>query len=74
VDTVCDVDGTPLATRADDVQSVFEERMRVYETQTAPVVDHYRAKSRFVEVNGEQPVDDVTAGIMAAVIQLRQQI
>jgi adenylate kinase len=69
---VCDVDGTPLATRADDVQSVFEERFRVYEAQTAPVVDHYRAKSRFVEVDGEQPVGDVTAGIMAAVIRLRQ--
>ncbi len=73
VDTVCDVDGTPLATRADDVQSVFEERMRVYEAQTAPVVDHYRAKSRFVEVDGEQPVEAVTAGIMAAVTRLRQQ-
>jgi adenylate kinase len=73
VDTVCDVDGTPLATRADDVESVFEERMRVYEAQTAPVVDHYRAKSRFVEVDGEQPVEAVTAGIMAAVIRLRRQ-
>ena len=73
VDTVCDVDGTPLATRADDDQAVFQERMRVYQAQTAPVVDHYRAKSRFVEVDGEQPAEAVTAGIMAAVIALRRQ-
>jgi adenylate kinase len=73
VDTVCDVEGTPLVARADDVEAVFEERMRVYEALTAPVVDHYRAKGRFIEVDGEQPVDDVTAAITAAVVRLRKQ-
>jgi adenylate kinase len=72
VDTVCDVDGTPLVARADDVEAVFEERMRVYEALTAPVVDHYRARGRFVEVDGELPVDGVTAAIMVAVAQLRR--
>jgi adenylate kinase len=73
VDTVCDVEGTPLVARADDVEAVFEERMRVYEALTAPVVDHYRAKGRFIEVDGEQAVDDVTAAITAAVVRLRTQ-
>jgi adenylate kinase len=72
VDTVCDVEGTPLVARADDVEVVFEERMRVYEALTAPVVDHYRAQGRFIEVDGEQSVDEVTAAITAAVVRLRQ--
>lgn len=74
VDMVCDVDGTPLVARADDNEAVFAERMRVYQALTAPVVEHYRAKSRFVEVDGELPVGDVTAGIMASVIHLRRQV
>jgi adenylate kinase len=73
LDTVCDVEGTPLVQRADDVEAVFHERMRTYTALTAPVVEHYRASSRFVEVDGEQPAGEVTAGIMAAVARLRSQ-
>ena len=73
-DTVCDVEGTPLVQRADDTEAVFHERMRTYAALTAPVVEHYRASSRFVEVDGEQPAADVTAGIMAAVARLRSQV
>jgi adenylate kinase len=73
VDTVCDVEGTPLVQRADDTEAVFHERMRTYTALTAPVVEHYRASSRFIEVDGEQPADEVMAGIMAAVARLRSQ-
>jgi adenylate kinase len=72
-DTVCDVEGTPLVQRADDVEAVFHERMRTYAALTAPVVEHYRASSRFVEVDGEQPADEVMAGIVAAVTRLRSE-
>jgi adenylate kinase len=72
-DTVCDVEGTPLVQRADDVEAVFHERMRTYAALTAPVVEHYRASSRFVEVDGEQPAGEVMAGIMAAVTRLRSE-
>jgi adenylate kinase len=71
VDEICDLDGTPLARRSDDTEAVFEERMRTYDSLTAPVVEHYRAQGRFEEVDGEQPVDAVTAAVMAAVLRLR---
>lgn len=71
VDEKCDLDGTPLARRSDDTEEVFEERMRTYESLTAPVVEHYRALGRFEEVDGEQPVDAVAAAIQAAVLRLR---
>jgi adenylate kinase len=72
VDVLCDVDGTELVQRADDTEAVFEERMRTYETLTAPVVEHYRALGRFEEVDGEKPVAEVAAGIKAAVERLRK--
>jgi adenylate kinase len=71
VDELCDLDGTPLIRRSDDTEEVFEERMRTYESLTAPVVEHYRAQGRFEQVDGEQPVDAVTAAVMAAVLRLR---
>lgn len=71
VDEKCDLDGTPLVRRSDDTEEVFQERMRTYESQTAPVVEHYRAQGRFAEVDGEQPVEEVAAAVEAAVARLR---
>ena len=70
-DMVCDVDGTPLVQRADDTEKVFEERMRTYESQTTPVIEHYRALGRFEEVDGEQAIGQVAKGILAAIERLR---
>jgi adenylate kinase len=71
LDERCDLDGTPLVRRSDDTEEVFTERLRTYEAQTAPVVAHYRALSRLEELDGEQPVNAVTAGILDAVKRLR---
>ena len=68
----CDVDGSPLAQRADDTENVFKERMRAYAGLTAPVVDHYRDLGRFAEVDGDRPIEAIAAGIVAAVERLRQ--
>ncbi|MHB1701006.1 MAG: adenylate kinase [Acidobacteriaceae bacterium] len=72
VEGICDVDGAKLAQRADDTEAVFAERMRTYDAQTAPVVEHYRALGRFEEMDGEQPVEAVTQCIMAALARLRK--
>jgi adenylate kinase len=69
----CDLDGAPLGRRQDDTEEVFHERMRTYESQTAPVVEHYRALGRFEEVDGDQPVEVITAAILVAVKKLRSQ-
>lgn len=71
LDEKCDLDGTPLTRRSDDTEEVFAERMRTYESLTAPVVEHYRTLGRFEEVDGEQPVDAVAAAVRAAVLRLR---
>ena len=71
-DGFCDVDGAALVQRADDTEKVFEERMRAYAALTAPVVEHYRASGRFAEVDGDRPIAEIAAGIVAAVERLRQ--
>ncbi len=67
----CDVEGAALIQRADDTEQVFVERMRAYEEQTAPVIEHYRSLGRFAEVAGDGPIAAIAAGIVAAVERLR---
>ncbi|MCI0347813.1 MAG: adenylate kinase [Acidobacteriales bacterium] len=64
---VCDVDGTALVTRKDDTEQVVSERLKAYEKQTLPLVDYYRRQGRLVEVDGDRPVDEVTAAIFQAI-------
>jgi len=71
VDGFCDVEGAALTQRADDTEEVFKERMRAYVALTAPVVEHYRAQGRFAEVDGDRPISQIAAGIVAAVERLR---
>ncbi len=72
VDGACDLDGTPLTRRQDDTEAVFEGRMRSYSEQTAPVVEHYRGQARLAEVDGEQPVEQVTTMVLEQVRRLRE--
>ena len=69
---ICDVDGAALIQRADDTEEIFRERMRAYEALTAPVVEHYRARGRFAEVDGDRPIAEIAAGIVATVEQMRK--
>ncbi len=71
VEGICDIEGAVLVQRADDTETAFTERMRVYAAQTAPVVEHYRGLGRFAEVDGDRPIEEVAAGIIAAVERLR---
>jgi adenylate kinase len=52
--------------RADDREEVLRERFRVYGEKTAPLIGYYERLGLLREVEGDRPVDDVTAGIQAA--------
>lgn len=49
--------------RSDDTEEVIRERMRVYKTQTAPVVDYYDKRSKVRRVDGIGTVEEVFARI-----------
>ncbi|MDE3105644.1 MAG: adenylate kinase [Acidobacteriota bacterium] len=68
---LCDVEQAALVQRPDDSESVFLDRMKTFEEQTAPVIEHYRHQGRFRQVQGDLPVEQVTAAINAALRELR---
>jgi adenylate kinase len=68
---ICGLDGSSLLRREDDSEEVFVGRMRAYEAQTAPVVSHYAALGRLLEIDGEGVLDTVTARVEQAVKALR---
>ncbi len=67
----CDLESAELVQRPDDTEAVFIERMKTFESQTAPVIDHYRVQGRFREVDGNQAVEAVTTAITEALKSLR---
>lgn len=68
---VCDLDGAPIIQRKDDAEEVISERLKNYERQTLPLVDYYRRRGRLHELNGEQPVEKVTAEMVSLLDKLR---
>jgi adenylate kinase len=57
---ICDLDGSDLYQRDDDKAETVKRRIQVYQEQTAPLISYYREQGRLVEINGEQPIDQVT--------------
>lgn len=50
---VCDDDGAPLITRADDREDVIRDRLRTYADVTRPVLSHY-PHDRYFQIPGER--------------------
>jgi len=63
VDELCDCDGTKLVTRNDDRLEVIQPRLAAYQEQTRPVADYYQRTGRLIAINGDLPMDEVTAQI-----------
>jgi adenylate kinase len=55
-----------LRGRADDTEEVIRERQRVYREKTEPLIGYYRERGLLREIDGHQPVEQVTAGMFAA--------
>jgi adenylate kinase len=63
----CDDCGSDLIRREDDRPEAVRNRLKVYATQTTPVLDYYRKAGNLVEVDGEQSIDAVQEDLAAAV-------
>jgi len=62
----CTACGGKLQLRDDDNESTVRNRLSVYETSTAPLVDYYRGKGILHEIDGDRPVDLVWADVQSA--------
>ena len=64
---VCDACGGELIQREDDTEDTVRERLRVYDENTQPVVDHYEDAGVLVRVDGEESPDEVWESVREAV-------
>lgn len=53
--------------RSDDTEAVIRNRLKVYDDQTAPLIDFYGHRQKLVSINGDQSMDDVTIALKALV-------
>jgi adenylate kinase len=67
VEGVCDREGALLVQREDDRPETVRRRLVVYESQTRPIVDWYRAKGLLREADGDGDVETVYARILKAI-------
>ena len=63
---------SPLQHRSDDTEAAFTERMKAYNSLTAPVIEHYSQQGASGKSMATQAVEQVTAAIESALKQLRQ--
>lgn len=60
---VCPSCGGEMYQRDDDKPETIHNRLNVYESQTAPLVEYYKGKGLLKAVDGDRPVDDVYADV-----------
>jgi adenylate kinase len=63
---VCDLDGSELYQRDDDKTETVIRRIQVYMEQTAPLIAFYREAGKLVDIDGDQPIEQVTAALLKA--------
>ena len=59
VDGVCDKCGGELYQREDESEAAVKVRLETYKRQTKPLIDYYTMKGTIININGDQPMEDV---------------
>ncbi len=62
----CEKCGEALIIRADDTPETIKSRLKVYHSQTEPLVEFYKKKGNLVSVNGEAELTKITEAIASA--------
>ena len=66
VEGICDNCGGKLIQRKDDTPETVRERLKVYHTETEPLVDFYRQRGLLRPVQSAGTKDETTQAILAA--------
>jgi adenylate kinase len=53
--------------RSDDTQQIALERLKVYRSQTAPLIDYYEAQKVLYRIDGQESVESINKKIMALI-------
>ncbi|MCU0488780.1 MAG: adenylate kinase [Anaerolineales bacterium] len=65
----CDIDGSDLYQRSDDVAETVIRRIRVYLEQTAPLIAYYRQQGTLLELDGALAIEQVSADLLAGLAE-----
>ena len=65
-DGVCDLCGAPLTVRKDDAPETVKNRLKVFHAETEPLKDFYKKLGNLKLVEGNQPIENATRDILAA--------
>ena len=60
----CPTCGEKLTIRKDDNPETVKERLEVYQTQTAPLIEYYSKQGKLININGDQSIDKVFEDIV----------
>jgi adenylate kinase len=63
---VCDKCGGELYQRADDNITTIKNRLKVYFTETAPLIDYYARAGKLLEIAGEGSMEEISEKIIAS--------
>ena len=63
IDGLDNLTGEKLVIREDDKESTVRNRLKVYHSQTKPIIEHYSTKGLVNKINGNNPIDEVKAEI-----------
>ncbi len=64
---VCDTCGGKVRQRDDDTEEAVERRLELYESETVPIIDYYRARGQLEVVDGVGEGDEVFDRLVAVV-------
>ena len=59
VQGICDICGSELIQRKDDTEETGRNRLAVYDSNTAPLLEYYKNQNILKTVNGDQPLEKV---------------
>lgn len=69
MDDRCDKCGGNLRHRSDDNEETISNRLRVYEAQTAPLIDYYAEQNKYRHVQGVGDIDDINRSVVKVLQQ-----
>lgn len=69
-ENICDRCDGELYQRQDDREKTVRARLRVYETQTAPLIDYYRKRGLVKEIDGDGSVEETRNRVLEALPEI----
>lgn len=72
IEGVCDKCGSALKQRDDDKEATVRNRLKVYQEQTAPLVEHFKRKGVLIDIDGSGGIDAVHAQMVASIDRLKK--